>query len=594
MSIQKNVKSILENIGGKSNINQVSHCATRLRFQLKDTQIIQKENIEKIDGILGINIVGNECQIIIGGDVTKYYPIVQSEIGEVKMTSTIKKKRSIKDFGYSFLDFISGTMTPLIPALIGCSMIKGLLILLTQFSLINAESSTYAILNAASNAVFYFLPILVAFSAAKKLEVNPFIAACISAALMEPSFSGLMKNTGDIVNFFGIPVMMFSYASSLIPALLSTWLYSFLWKFLEKKMPSSIAGVFNPAICLAIFVPLTAILFGPIAYYIGNFVGDLFNSINGISPIIAGIFIGVTMNYLVISGVHWVITAICLNEFALNGYSTLFGYWWCACISYIAIALGAILIAKNKKERSLAISCSVVALFGGVSEPTLYSYVLRNKKFAIPMAISGALGGALAGLLGTKATAFSMATVFTVSCVEMNGSFITSCIVFLAQIIVGVLCTKIFVGKSSSISFLSPLSGKIIPLSKVNDSVFAEKTLGNGFAIIPSNNKVYAPFDGEVVSLYPTKHAIGLKDKYNHEILIHIGIDTVNLKGEGFKLYVAQDEKVQAGQLLLEFDAQIIQDKNIDLTTPIIFIGNQDIEEIKLDNATAKEVLLKI
>jgi PTS system, glucose subfamily, IIA component len=594
MSIQKNVKSILENIGGKSNINQVSHCATRLRFQLKDTQIIQKENIEKIDGILGINIVGNECQIIIGGDVTKYYPIVQSEIGEVKMTSTIKKKRSIKDFGYSFLDFISGTMTPLIPALIGCSMIKGLLILLTQFSLINAESSTYAILNAASNAVFYFLPILVAFSAAKKLEVNPFIAACISAALMEPSFSGLMKNTGDIVNFFGIPVMMFSYASSLIPALLSTWLYSFLWKFLEKKMPSSIAGVFNPAICLAIFVPLTAILFGPIAYYIGNFVGDLFNSINGISPIIAGIFIGVTMNYLVISGVHWVITAICLNEFALNGYSTLFGYWWCACISYIAIALGAILIAKNKKERSLAISCSVVALFGGVSEPTLYSYVLRNKKFAIPMAISGALGGALAGLLGTKVTAFSMATVFTVSCVEMNGSFITSCIVFLAQIIVGVLCTKIFVGKSSSISFLSPLSGKIIPLSKVNDSVFAEKTLGNGFAIIPSNNKVYAPFDGEVVSLYPTKHAIGLKDKYNHEILIHIGIDTVNLKGEGFKLYVAQDEKVQAGQLLLEFDAQITQDKNIDLTTPIIFIGNQDIEEIKLDNATAKEVLLKI
>lgn len=594
MSIQKNVKSILKNIGGKSNINQVSHCATRLRFQLKDTQIIQKENIEKIEGVLGINIVGNECQIIIGGDVIKYYPIVQSEIGEIKTTSTIKKKKSIKNFGYAFLDFISGTMTPLIPALIGCSMIRGLLILLTQFNMMNVESSTYAILNAASNAVFYFLPILVAFSAAKKLEVNPFIAACISAALMEPSFSGLMKNTGDIVDFFGIPVMMFSYASSLIPALLSTWLYSFLWKFLEKKIPSSIAGVFNPAICLAIFVPLTAILFGPIAYYIGNFVGDLFNSINSISPIIAGIFIGVAMNYLVISGVHWVITAICLNEFALNGYSTLFGYWWCACISYIAIALGAILISKNKKERSLAISCSVVALFGGVSEPTLYSYVLRNKKFAIPMAISGALGGALAGLLGTKATAFSMATVFTVSCVEMNGSFITSCIVFLIQIIVGVICTKIFVGKSSSISFLAPLSGKIIPLSEVNDSVFAEKTLGNGFAIIPSDNKVYAPFDGEIVSLYPTKHAIGLKDKYNHEILIHVGIDTVNLKGEGFKLHVAQGEKVQAGQLLLEFNTQIIEDKNIDLTTPIIFVGNQDLEDVKSHDITAKELLLKV
>ncbi|MCI9094418.1 MAG: PTS transporter subunit EIIC [Coprobacillus sp.] len=593
MSIQKNVKSILQNIGGKANISQVSHCATRLRFQLKDTQIIKKENIEKLEDILGVNIVGNECQIIIGGDVIKYYPVVQSEIGEIKITSTIKSKKSIKDYGYAFLDFISGTMTPLIPALVGCSMIRGLLILITQFDWMSAESSTYAILNAASNAIFYFLPILVAFSAAKKLEVNPFIAACISAALMEPSFSGLMKNTGEIVDFFGVPVMMFSYASSLIPALMSTWLYSFLWKFLEKKMPSSIAGVFNPTICLVIFVPLTAILFGPIAYYIGNFVGDLFNSINGISPIIAGIFIGVAMNYLVISGVHWVITAICLNEFALNGYSTLFGYWWCACISYIAIALGAILVSKNKKERSLAISCSVVALFGGVSEPTLYSYLLRDKRYAIPMAISGALGGALAGLLGTKATAFSMATVFTVSCVEMNGSFVTSCIVFLAQIIVGMFCTQIFVGKSSSVSFLVPLSGKIISLSDVNDSVFAEKTLGNGFAIIPSDNKVYAPFDGEIISLYPTKHAIGLKDKNNHEVLIHVGIDTVNLNGNGFILHVSQGEKVQSGQLLLEFDIKMIEDKEIDLTTPVVFVGNQDINDIDSCDVMAKKVLLK-
>lgn len=594
MNIQKNVNCILENIGGKSNINNISHCATRLRFQLKDTQVVQKENIEKLDGILGVNIVGNECQIIIGGDVVKYYPVVKSEIGEMKNITVSKKKKTLKDYGQDFLGFIAGTMTPLIPALIGCSMIRGLLILLTQFGWLNAESSTYAILNAASNGVFYFLPILVAFSAAKKLNVNPYIAACISAALMEPSFSGLMQNTGDIVDFLGVPVMMFSYASSLIPSLLSTWLYSLLWKFLEKKVPSSIAGVFNPAICLAIFVPLTAVLFGPIAYYIGNFVGDLFNNINSISPIIAGIFIGVTMNYLVISGFHWVITAICLNEFALNGYSTLFGYWWCACISYIAIALGAILVAKNKKERSLAISCSIVAIFGGVSEPTLYSYLLRNKKYAIPMAVSGALGGALAGLLGTKATAFSMATVFTVSCVEMNGSFITSCLVFLAQIVVGVICTKIFVGKASTVHFLVPMSGQIIPLSQVNDSVFAEKTLGDGFAIIPSDNKIYAPFDGEIVSLYPTKHAIGLKDKNNNEILIHVGIDTVNLKGEGFTLHVVQGEHVKSGQLLLEFDEKVMKEKEVDLTTPVVFVGNKEIDDVKSQTVTAKTQLMNL
>lgn len=594
MNIEKNAIYILENIGGKENVNQVSHCATRLRFQVKNKDLIKKDIIENLEGIFGVHIIGNECQIIVGGDVIKYYPIIQSKIDQIENITVSKKKKSLKDYGFAFLDFVSGTMTPLIPALIGCSMIRGLLILLSQFGLMNAESPTYAILNAASNGIFYFLPILASFSAAKKLNVNPYIAACISAALMEPNFSGLMHNTGDIVDFFGIPVMMFNYASSLIPALLSTWLYSFLWKFLEKKMPSSIAGVFNPAICLFVFVPLTAILFGPIAYYIGNFVGDLFNSINGISPIIAGIFIGVTMNYLVISGVHWVITAICINEFALNGYSTLFGYWWCACISYIAIALGAIWVAKNKKERSLAISCSIVALFGGVSEPTLYSYLLRNKKYAIPMAISGALGGALAGILGTKATAFSMATIFTVSCVEMNGSFITSCFVFASQIVVGVICTKIFVGQSKAVSFLAPMTGSIIPLSDVNDSVFAQETLGGGFAIIPTDNKVYSPFDGEIISLYPTKHAIGLKDKNNNEVLIHIGIDTVLLQGEGFVLHVAQGDQVKSGQLLLEFDEALMKSKNIDLTTPIIFVGNHNIDNLKQHSISAKTQLIQI
>ena len=300
------------------------------------------------------------------------------------------------------------------------------------------------------------------------------------------------------------------------------------------------------------------------------------------------------MNYLVISGVHWVITAICINEFALNGYSTLFGYWWCACISYIAIALGAIWVAKNKKERSLAISCSIVALFGGVSEPTLYSYLLRNKKYAIPMAISGALGGALAGILGTKATAFSMATIFTVSCVEMNGSFITSCFVFASQIVVGVICTKIFVGQSKAVSFLAPMTGSIIPLSNVNDSVFAQETLGGGFAIIPTDNKVYSPFDGEIISLYPTKHAIGLKDKNNNEVLIHIGIDTVLLQGEGFVLHVAQGDQVKSGQLLLEFDEALMKSKNIDLTTPIIFVGNHNIDNLKQHSISAKTQLIQI
>ena len=297
------------------------------------------------------------------------------------------------------------------------------------------------------------------------------------------------------------------------------------------------------------------------------------------------------MNYLVISGMHWVITALCLVEFNTIGYSTLFGYWWCACISYIAIALGAIFVAKGKKERSLAVSCSVVAVFGGVSEPTLYTYLLRNKKYAIPMAISGALAGGLAGLFGCKATAFSMATVFTLPCVEIGGSFLYAIVVFLLAIFAGIVSTILFVGKEKGFVFQSPMTGMLISIEKVNDSTFASKALGDGFAIIPEENHLYAPFDGEVISLYPTKHAIGLKDRKGDEVLIHLGIDSVHLNGEGIKLFVNQGDQVKQGELLMQFDEEIFKDNHIDQTTPIIFMNGGQLPDLEEKRVLAKEDL---
>lgn len=582
-------EKIMEYVGGKGNINSVSHCATRLRVDVKDASIVKRDKIEGINGVYGCNVIGNECQIIIGTDVADYY----AEMNKMLSNITPSKKKN-KNIGYALLDYIAGTMTPLIPVLIGASVIRGILILLTQFNLMDGASSTYAILYAASNAIFYFLPIFASFSAAKKLDVNPFIAACISATLMEPTFTSLLTETGNIVSFMGLPVMMFSYSASLIPALLSTWIYSLLWKVLDKYVPSSISTIVNPALSLVICVPFTAIVFGPIAYYFGQFVGNAFNTINALSPIIAGIFIGVSMNYLVITGMHWVITAICIVEFSTNGFSALFGYWWCACISYIAIALGAIFVAKNKSERNLAVSCSVVAIFGGVSEPTLYSYLLRNKRYAIPMAISGAIAGGLAGLLGCKATAFSMATIFTVPCVEMGGSFLNSIWVFAVAIAAGIISTIVFVGKSKAIDFDSPMSGEIVGIENVKDATFASKVLGDGFAIIPSEGKVYAPFDCEVSSLYPTNHAIGLKDKNNNEVLIHVGLNSVDLKGEGFIAKVSQGQTVKKGDLLLEFDINLLKEKGIDITSPIVFIKKEKIDAVENKSVKANELLLKL
>lgn len=343
MNIQLSAAQIVDAVGGSDNIAGVTHCATRLRFEIRDTEKIRQDELKAIDGVLGVNMAGSQCQVIIGGDVVKFYPVVTKILGtDVTAAPAPKQAKGVKGGLMAILDYIAGTMTPLIPALIGCSMIRGIIVFLAQFHILDAASSTYAILNAASNGIFTFLPILAAFSAAKKLDVNPFIAACIAAALIDPSFSGLLTETGNIVRFFGIPVAMFNYSASLIPALLSTWMYFIAWKWLQKKVPTSIAGVLNPTICLIVFVPLTAIVFGPIAYWFGEGIGLLFDTLNNLSPVIAGIVVGVSMMYVTITGLHWVVTALCLTEFAAQGYSILFGYWWTACISVIGIALGAL------------------------------------------------------------------------------------------------------------------------------------------------------------------------------------------------------------------------------------------------------------
>ena len=317
MNIQLSAAQIVDAVGGSDNIAGVTHCATRLRFEIRDTEKIRQDELKAIDGVLGVNMAGSQCQVIIGGDVVKFYPVVTKILGtDVTAAPAPKQAKGVKGGLMAILDYIAGTMTPLIPALIGCSMIRGIIVFLAQFHILDAASSTYAILNAASNGIFTFLPILAAFSAAKKLDVNPFIAACIAAALIDPSFSGLLTETGNIVRFFGIPVAMFNYSASLIPALLSTWMYSIAWKWLQKKVPTSIAGVLNPTICLIVFVPLTAIVFGPIAYWFGEGIGLLFDTLNNLSPVIAGIVVGVSMMYVTITGLHWVVTALCLTAFA--------------------------------------------------------------------------------------------------------------------------------------------------------------------------------------------------------------------------------------------------------------------------------------
>jgi len=585
MELKEKVDIIIENIGGKNNIINVSNCATRLRFDLKDTDKVNKEEIEKLDGVVGTNLVGKQCQVIVGGDVIKYFPLVQAALRGINSTVEVKKVRSLKGMIEDLLGYIAGTMTPLIPAFIGCSMIRVILTLGTTFEFMDATSSTYVILYAMSNAVFYFLPILAAFSAAQKLNVNPYIAACISAVLMEPSFTSLMVNTGDTVSFIGLPVMMFDYASSLFPALLATWAYAKFYKFLNKKIPGSISPVVTPLLCILICAPFAMLVFGPIAYYIGTWIGNLFGGLIGISPILAGIVIGASMQFLTITGLHWVVTTIVLVQFANTGVSTILGLWWWSCLACHAIALGSLLIAKTKEERNVAISCCISMFLAGVAEPTLFTYLLRNKKYIIPVIASGAIGGAIGGFLGTEAMAFVFPAIFSLPVILTGGSWITTCVVSVIEIAIGAGLVVLLVKSKDRLAISSPINGKIIPMTSVNDAVFASESLGDGIAIVPQDNKVYAPFDAEVVALYPTKHAIGLKNADDVEILIHIGIDTVNANGEGFTTHVNIGDKVRKGELLIEFDLQLLQSKNYDMTTIILFTNSKNIDKVENLNA---------
>jgi beta-glucoside PTS system EIICBA component len=432
-------RDILENVGGEKNVVSVSHCATRLRLTLKDDNLIKDDEIKKNKEILGTMNAGGQYQIIIGTDVAKYHE-------EIAKICNIDSENGRKDkFINAFLSYISGSMTPLMAPLIGSSILKGFLALFVSLNIMAGDSSTYAILSGISNAVFYFLPILVAFSAAKKLDVNPFIAACIGAALMEPSISALMQGTGSIVSFFGLPIMMFGYASSLFPSLIAIWLYAIAEKKMQKYVPKDLKLMVIPLVGLVVFVPLTLLVFGPFAFYLANGVSAAYNAIYAFSPILTGSLIGATFSFLVLFGLHWALIPICINDFAMYGFSSLYGLWLSANLAQWSLPFGVVLGTKNKEERNFALSCIFTALVSGVTEPIMFGIVLRNKKFIVPLVSAGAIGGALLGLFNNVSFGFVFLNLFSLPVIKANGS--TALFIGLAviEIIIGAVITKMYV-----------------------------------------------------------------------------------------------------------------------------------------------------
>lgn len=598
----KTAMELLKELGGNDNITNVTHCATRLRFILKDESIVNKDKVAKIPGVITTVQAGGQFQVVIGNHVKDAYEhmIKMVTIDEEAAKGTGNKKVGIVS---RIIDVISAIFAPFLYTLAACGILQGILGVLVALNAIDTAGGTYQILNFISWTAFTFLPVLIAVTASKKFGVNTFIALVIACALVCPDYIA-MVNAAKPVYFLGMKVQLLSYTSSVIPIILSIWIASYVQKFFDKYLPIVIRNLFTPMFTIAIMVPLTLLAFGPIGNTIGGAIGGIYNTLYNLSPIVAGLVVGGLWEVLVIFGVHWGITPVTVGNYANLGYDTFTGLQASAVFSQAGATFGVFLKTKNKDMKGVSASAAITGLFG-ITEPAIYGVNLRLKKPMICGCIAGAVGGAIGGAFHAVSWSYNMPGIATLPAYFKAGHltpFIGLVISIVVAFILGAVLTYIVGfedeaddetkeietsnettteanGEATS-EFVAPVTGNVIPVNQVKDEAFASEAMGKGVGIEPENGKVYAPFDGNVDAVFPTGHLVGLSDGNGAEVLIHIGVDTVKLEGKGFTTYVSQGDKVKKGDLLVEFDVELLKKEGYDTT--VMFITTDTSKDVQV------------
>ena len=590
MRYEEIANEIIAAIGGKENIGSVTHCFTRLRFVLKDRKQVNEQKLNSVEKVMGVAEANGQFQVIIGNDVKKIYQPIEQILDE----KTEQKEKKKMSFG-GVLNAIASIFTPTIPAMAGAGVIKGLLVLLTTYGMLDKASSTYQILTAASDAVFYFMPIILGYTCAKVFQCSAVICMVIGGSLIYPALVTFMAENAEIT-FIGIPVITTTYASTVIPIILASYIYSKLEKILEKYIPAIVKSVVNPMISLLIMVPATLIVFGPFGNYASEFIGMIFQKLTSFSPLIAGAFFGGMYPVLVMFGMHRALVPIGINEVSVMGSTALWAFTGPSNFSQAGASFGAFLRIKDKKMKSVALSASVTALFG-ITEPALYGVTLKYKRPMVAAVISGAIGGAIAGIGGAKAYAVAIPSILTLPVFFGEGfiafvlSIIVSFVLAAVMTVIGGIdednqnSTKEEAQKSienGTTEVYAPVSGEVINMENIADEAFASGALGQGCAIEPEEGKLYAPVSGTVESLFPTNHALGITGENGEEILLHIGIDTVNLNGKFFKAFVKQGDAVKKGDLLVEFDAEEIRKAGYKTQTMVLVTNADEYKKVNI------------
>ena len=598
---------IIENIGGEKNISQLGHCATRLRFNLKDESKANITALGNLEGVLRAQNSSGQLQVVIGAKVNAVFDEVAAQAnitsGNSEEETKVKKNKLS-----AFVETIAGVFTPMIPVLIGCGMTKSLSSILTNFQLVAKDSSILLVINMIGDLAFYFLPFFLAVSAARKFKTNEYVALALAAAYMHPTIldaANVISKTGvKSIDLFGAPILLVNYKSTVIPIILSVWVMSFVYKKVDKIMPDFLKIIFTAMIVLFIMVPLELIVLGPIGSYAGVWIANFVSWFYSVGGVFSAALLGGTRSILTMFGMHYALAPLQIQQIAENGSSTLLVSALSANFAQAGAALGAFIVLKNKSQKSLAAS-SALSAFLGITEPAMYGINLKYKKPFIFALISSAISAAFLSIFNASAMAYAPPGLFTLPTYKAN-SFVFIIIGVLMS--AGLACAltfffgiskednkeedelpveKVEVQKSliGELLVKSPIVGEAKKLGEVNDAVFGQECMGKGIAIMPSEGKVYAPFDGVVEAFFNTKHAIGLKSKDGLEVLIHVGIDTVNLEGKYFTDKVKQGDEVKAGQLLLEFDMDSIKKEGYDIITPVIVTNTDNYSDV-ICNAT--------
>lgn len=620
MSYEQLADEIIENMGGAENITQSWHCITRLRFNVRENKKVQMEAIQELPGVLGAQFQSGQFQVIIGNDVAKVYEEVQKKLGDQVATpsNTPKQKKKVLDV---IFDTISGIFTPILPAITASGLLKGILALALAFKWLNEQSPEYQILNVIGDAPFYFLPFLVAFSASKKFNVNQFIGATLAGILMYPTILNT-ATAGEIpsMKFFFLSIPMKDYSSSVIPVILSIWLLSFVYRWIEKVIPKAVAFIFVPLISLLITAPLVLAFVAPLGNYVGIYVEAFFSGLFNVAGPIAGLLMGALMPIIVMTGMHYAFFPSTFASFDKVGYDImLLPMNLVANFAQAAATLAVAIKSKNQKLKSMAYSTFISAIFG-ITEPAMYGVTLKLKKPFYAALMGGGIGGAIFGLLHVKAFSFSIPGITALPSYIEKGTnnFIYAIIGVAASMLVSFIVTIVWykemeneevqpepmmlneqVGKlKQPMAIVSPLSGQVVPLSEVPDATFSEEMVGKGAAVIPSDGMVVSPFAGKVYMIPETKHAIGLLSDDGVELLIHIGLETVGLQGDYFEVMVEENQKIEAGDTLLKFDIEKLQQQEIQLISPIVVTNSaQYLDLIATDSSEVqadKDVLFTI